>query len=167
VTCGGAGYGAYRLVPWLTSLETPVSVIMLTGALVDGDGRAVRICTEGMLARRTCLLASSVGAQALIRDDNVYELRSSRRDDLPGHPLDWRCLSPARGAALTKHGRGGPDACRFGEPIVAVDSIVLMPRSGSCRIGPAWPHALCWLSSELFQWQQSRTRCPRNPFAGL
>lgn len=77
-------------LPWLTSLETPVSVLQLTGALVSRDGRAVRIGAEGMLARRTGIIAAGLGAQALITDEDVQDLRTRRRDDLPGRPLAWQ-----------------------------------------------------------------------------
>ena len=77
-------------LPWLTSLETPVSVVQVTGALVNREGRAVRIGAEGMLARRTGLVASGVGLQALIRDEDIEALRTARRDDLPGAPLVWQ-----------------------------------------------------------------------------
>ena len=77
-------------LPWLTSLETPVSVVQLTGALVAPDGRAVRIGAEGLMARRTGLVASGFGLQALIRDEDVEALRSMRREDLPGSPLAWQ-----------------------------------------------------------------------------
>src|SRR5690606_5469951 len=77
-------------LPWLTSLETPVSVVQLTGALVNRQGRAVRIGAEGMLARRTGLVQSGFGLQALIRDEDVAALRSARRADLPGEPLVWQ-----------------------------------------------------------------------------
>ena len=84
----GTGYSVR--IPWLTSLETPVSVLQLTGALVGRDGRAIRIGAEGMLARRTPLLASALGAQALVSDEDVELLRTTRRDDLPGRPLVWQ-----------------------------------------------------------------------------
>ncbi len=77
-------------LPWLTSLETPVSVLQLTGALMDREGLAVRIGAEGMLARRTSLVMSGLGAQALITDDDVRQLRTLRREDLPGQPLVWQ-----------------------------------------------------------------------------
>ncbi len=77
-------------VPWLTSLETPVNVLQLTGALVDRDGKAVRIGAEGLLARRTRLLVSSIGGQELISDEDVQRLRTARREDLPGQPLVWQ-----------------------------------------------------------------------------
>jgi hypothetical protein len=77
-------------VPWLTSLETPVNVLQLTGALVERDGKAVRIGAEGLLARRTRLLVSSVGGQELISDEDVQRLRTARREDLPGQPLVWQ-----------------------------------------------------------------------------
>lgn len=76
--------------PWLTSLETPVTVLQLTGALIDRDGKAIRIGAEGVQAKRTRLLVSSVGGQELLSDDDVRQLRSARREDLPGAPLAWR-----------------------------------------------------------------------------
>jgi hypothetical protein len=77
-------------VPWLSALDQPVQVLQLTGALVDRDGRAVRIGAEGLMARSTPLLASSVGAQALISDESVDRLRTARRLDLAGQPLVWQ-----------------------------------------------------------------------------
>lgn len=77
-------------LPWLTSLETPVSVIQLTGVLVGRDGKAIRIGAEGLYARRTTLPVSSLGGQALITDEDVAKLISLRRDDLPGAPLTWQ-----------------------------------------------------------------------------
>ena len=76
-------------VPWLTSLETPVNVLQLTGALIDREGKAVRIGAEGLLARRTRLLVSSIGGQELISDEDVQRLRTARREELPGQPLVW------------------------------------------------------------------------------
>lgn len=91
---------AMRL-PWLTSLETPVPVLQLTGALVDLDGRAIRIGAEGLLARRTDLIRSSFGLQRTISDRDVEQLRTSRRDDLPGHPLVWEAALRQLVAGLT------------------------------------------------------------------
>ncbi len=76
-------------LPWLTSLETPVAVLQLTGALVGRDGRAIRIGVEGLLARRTGLRFSTFDAQELITDEDVERLRSVRREDLEGAPLVW------------------------------------------------------------------------------
>lgn len=77
-------------LPWLTSLETPVSVLQLTGGLFDREGKAVRIGAEGVLARRTPLIASAIGAQRLISDEDAAEARTVRRSDRPGQPLAWR-----------------------------------------------------------------------------
>jgi hypothetical protein len=77
-------------LPWLTSLETPVQVLLLTGAVVDRDGKALRIGAEGILARRTRLLVSAVGGQETLSDADVAEARTRRRDDLPGQPVAWR-----------------------------------------------------------------------------
>lgn len=84
----GTGYSVP--LPWLTSLDAPVSVLQLMGALMDRDGLAVRIGAEGMLARRTGLVMSGLGAQTLITDDDVQQLRTLRREDLPGRPLVWQ-----------------------------------------------------------------------------
>ncbi len=77
-------------VPWLTSLDDPVSVLQLTGAVIGADGRAVRIGAEGLLADPTNLLLSAVGAQDLITEEDVERLRTAVRDDLPGRPLVWQ-----------------------------------------------------------------------------
>lgn len=95
----GTGYTVS--FPWLTSLETPVQVVQLTGALVARDGRAVRIAAEGMLARRTDLLTSSIGGQYLITDQDIEQLRVQRRDDLPGQPLTWQVAMRNLVLALT------------------------------------------------------------------
>jgi hypothetical protein len=77
-------------LPWLTSLETPVTVLQLTGALMDAKGQAVRIGAEGIVAKRTPLLASAVGAQALLSEADVELVRTTRRDDVAGKPLAWQ-----------------------------------------------------------------------------
>ena len=77
-------------IPWLTSLETPVPVLQLTGARIGRDGQAQRIGAEGILARRTSLPISAIGGQALISDAEVEQARNARRDDLPGQPLVWQ-----------------------------------------------------------------------------
>jgi len=84
----GTGYTVK--LPWLTTLDTPVSVVQLTGAVVDTGGRAIRIGAEGLLARRTSFTASTFGAQALLSDTEVEQLRTARREDLPGQPLVWQ-----------------------------------------------------------------------------
>ena len=94
------GTGHSAKLPWLTSLEAPVQVLQLTGALVGADGRAVRIGAEGLLARRTGLVMSGFGAQALITDEDVERLRTLRRDDLPGRPLAWQVALRALVAQL-------------------------------------------------------------------
>lgn len=91
-----------RPLPWLTSLETPVSVLQLTGVLVSRDGRGVKVGAEGIAAQRTPLLASAVGAQRSITDDDVEGARSVRRDDLPDRPLAWREALSRLVSELTK-----------------------------------------------------------------
>ena len=84
------GTGHVVPLPWLTSLETPVSVLQLTGALIDREGRAVRIGAEGILAQRSPLAASAVGAQRMIVAADVDLARTLRHSEMPGQPLIWR-----------------------------------------------------------------------------
>jgi hypothetical protein len=84
------GTGHTVKLPWLTSLDAPVSVLQLTGVVADRDGKAVRIGAEGLLARRTGIVMSGLGAQRMISDADVEQLRTLRRDDLPGKPLVWQ-----------------------------------------------------------------------------
>jgi hypothetical protein len=95
------GTGYVQALPWLTSLETPVQVLQLTGALVDRQGQAVRIGAEGIAARRTRLLVSAVGGQELLGDADVASVRALRRDDLPGRPLAWRAALAQLVAGIT------------------------------------------------------------------
>lgn len=96
--------GTHRIdVPWLTALDRPVMVLQLTGALIGPDGKAARIAAEGLLARRTNLLIGSLGAQALITDEEVEKLANERREDLPGRPL---VLAAAVDALLRELGGG-------------------------------------------------------------
>jgi hypothetical protein len=88
------------------------AVATLTGALMDADGRAVRIGAEGMLARRTDIVMSGFGAQRLITDEDVSQLRTLRRDDLPGRPLVWQValrtlLGQLTGVAVAPSGSDG------------------------------------------------------------
>jgi hypothetical protein len=78
-----------------------VSVLQLTGALMGPDGLAIRIGAEGLLARRTSLLMSGLGAQALISDEDVEAIRTARREDLPGKPLVWQVAVRELVAELT------------------------------------------------------------------
>jgi hypothetical protein len=89
-------------VPWLTALDKPASVLQLTGALVDDQGRAVRIGAEGLFARRTGLLLAAIGGLTSVSDEDVERLRTARRDDLPGKPFVWQAALGALIAQLTR-----------------------------------------------------------------
>jgi hypothetical protein len=81
----------YRVgLPWMTSVETPVSVLQLTAALVDRSGKVVRIGAEGLIAQRTPLVASALGAQRLIAEADVGRAGTLRHVDRPGQPLVWQ-----------------------------------------------------------------------------
>jgi hypothetical protein len=88
-------------VPWLTALDRPVSVLQITGALLDGEGRVLRMGAEGLLARRTNLLVGALGAQRIIVDEDVAQVRTLRREDLPGAPLVWQAALRSMVAQLT------------------------------------------------------------------
>jgi hypothetical protein len=95
----GTGYSVS--VPWLTSLEKPVAVVQLTGALVGRDGRAVRIGAEGLMAKRSNIALSAMGGQMLVSDEDIERVRSLRREDLPGQPLVWQVALRTLVAQLT------------------------------------------------------------------
>jgi hypothetical protein len=95
------GTGYTKPLPWLTSLDDPVTVLQLTGALLGRDGRAIRIGAEGLVAHRTSFLLSALGAQRIISDGDVERVRSARREDLPGQPLVWQVALRRLVAGLT------------------------------------------------------------------
>ncbi|HSL69113.1 MAG TPA: hypothetical protein VK864_02670, partial [Longimicrobiales bacterium] len=95
------GTGYTMALPWLTSLDDPVTVLQLTGALIGRDGRALRIGAEGLIAHRTSFLLSALGAQRIISDEDVERVRSARREDLPGQPLVWQVALRRLVAGLT------------------------------------------------------------------
>jgi hypothetical protein len=67
------GTGHTVKLPWLTSIDTPVQVLQLTGALVQPDGRAVRIGAEGLVARRAGIVAGGAG----LHRDARFSFRAS------------------------------------------------------------------------------------------
>jgi len=77
-------------ISWATSLDKPIGVVQLTGALVGKDGLAIRIGAEGLIAKRTNLLVGAFGAEAMVTDEDIAKLRTLRREDLPGQPLVWQ-----------------------------------------------------------------------------
>jgi len=97
------GTGHTVSLPWLTSMDTPLQVLQLTGALVGPDGKAIRIGAEGLHARRTSLLVAGLGAQAILSDEDVATVRSARREDLPGQPLVWEAALRTLVDQLTGH----------------------------------------------------------------
>jgi hypothetical protein len=102
------GTGHTVSIPWLTSLETPVTVLQLTGALMGADGKAIRIGSEGFHARRTRLLVSAVGGQEVLTNDDVTAARTARRDDMPGAPLAWQVALRHLVARLADQGAVAP-----------------------------------------------------------
>ena len=77
-------------IPWLSSLEVPVSVVQLTGMLVDRTGKVRRSGAEGLLAVKTSSAASLMGIQKAVSDEDIARLRvGQRRTELPGAPLVW------------------------------------------------------------------------------
>lgn len=97
------GTGYTISLPWMTGLDTPVNVLQVTGALMDSTGEAVRIGAEGLVARRTGIIAGSFGTQRVVTNEDVEQLRSARRTDLPGQPLVWQVALRNLLAELTGH----------------------------------------------------------------
>jgi hypothetical protein len=89
----GTGYS--QELPWLTSLDDPIWVIELTGAMLDSTGHAVRIGAEGLFAKRTRFALSAIGGTESIREEDIAQLRTLRREDLPSKPLVWRAALEA------------------------------------------------------------------------
>jgi hypothetical protein len=84
------GTGHTKDVPWLTATDRPASVLQVTGAIVASDGTVRRIAAEGLLVRPTNIVVAGFGAQRLISDEDIRELRAARRTDLDGAPLTWQ-----------------------------------------------------------------------------
>ena len=72
-------------LPWLTPIEH-VTVLQLTGARFDSDGRPVRIGVEGLVAG----IPRHLENVEIISDENIRALHTKRRTDLPGEPLVWK-----------------------------------------------------------------------------
>lgn len=96
------GTGHETDLPWLTSLETSLYVVQLTGALMRQDGQAIRIGAEGIMAKRSRFAVSVIEAQEIWLDEDVAELRTLRRQDLPGQPLAWKEAMRQLVASLTR-----------------------------------------------------------------
>jgi hypothetical protein len=62
---------------------------------------AVRIGAEGLMAKRTNIVLSALGAQAVISDEDVEQIRNARRTDLSGSPLVWKVALKNLVAQLT------------------------------------------------------------------
>lgn len=83
----------YRVpVKWLTSLDDPVEVLHVTGALVDKNGKICRVGAEGILAAKTASFFESViSLRNTLDDESIQKLTSDiRREDLPDKPLNYR-----------------------------------------------------------------------------
>jgi len=73
-------------VPWLTSLDDPVQVLMLTGAVSDRNGKVLRVGAEGILARRTGMTASVIGVQEVLTEKDLASLMEAGAGQDPA----WR-----------------------------------------------------------------------------
>jgi hypothetical protein len=119
------GSGRNMSLPWLTSLDDPVQVLQLTGALVLPDGKIARVGAEGLIARRTGMTASAFGAQEVLTEADLSALTDSSTEIPCGAPRSdrWsRGCSPHRNdakappcAAPLAHTRGVSLAPGIGE----------------------------------------------------
>jgi hypothetical protein len=83
------GTDHHQELRWYTDTEAPVQVLQLTGALLDAEGRALRIGAEGLTAATSGLVMTLLAVQRTIGERDVEWLRTAHRDDLPGQPLVW------------------------------------------------------------------------------
>ncbi len=86
------GTGHRIPVKWLTSLDDPIEVLYLTGALIDRDGKILRVGAEGILsAKPASFFESIIGLRNALSNDTIQKvLTEVRREDLPGKPLNYQ-----------------------------------------------------------------------------
>ena len=86
------GIGHSIPVKWLTSLDDPVEVIHIMGALMDKTGKIYRAGAEGIVAAKTAsFFESIIGLRNTLTDDAVSAITTDlRREDLPGKPLNYK-----------------------------------------------------------------------------
>ncbi|NOZ61268.1 MAG: hypothetical protein GXO74_06270 [Calditrichaeota bacterium] len=78
-------------LPWLTSLDDPIPVIQLTGALINSEGKIVRVGAEGICFKRGSFVQSLIGLGKIYSNDDIQKVvHGYRREDLPGKPLAWQ-----------------------------------------------------------------------------
>ncbi|HHS12480.1 MAG TPA: hypothetical protein ENN03_01795 [bacterium] len=100
------GTGHSIPVPWLTSLDTPVEVLQVSGALISPEGKILRSGAEGIIAKRTGFLASVFDLRSKISQSDIQTLiNETVREDLPGSPPAWEAALNNLLAQLT----GRPD----------------------------------------------------------
>lgn len=96
----GTGYDVE--LPWLSSVDKPVTVVQLVGTIVNREGKVVRSGAEGLFAARPRALVTVLGAQEAVSDRQLVEiLAGTRRDDLPGTPPVWEVALRTLVAELT------------------------------------------------------------------
>jgi hypothetical protein len=78
------GTDRHQELPWLTALDRPVQVLHVTAVAFGADGRSVRIGEEGLVARRTPIVLSGFGVDALVREEEVAALLEEA-----GGPSGW------------------------------------------------------------------------------
>jgi hypothetical protein len=86
------GTGHQIPVKWLTSLDDPVEVLHLTGALLDRNGKILRVGAEGILsAEPASFFESIIGLRNTLSTETIQKvLTEERRDDLPDKPLNYQ-----------------------------------------------------------------------------
>lgn len=95
----GTGYS--QELPWLTALDRPVWTVELTGAVMDSTGHVIRAGGEGLFAKRTRFAIGAIGGEEMVTDEDIAQLRSLRRSDLPGAPLVWQAALDTLVSQLT------------------------------------------------------------------
>ena len=86
------GAGRQMPVQWVTSLDDPVQVLQLTGAIVQPSGKFLRVGAEGLLARRTGMAASTLGAQEVLTEADLAAVGKPADDGTPVWRVALRAL---------------------------------------------------------------------------
>ena len=73
----GTGYDAE--LPWLSSVDKPVTVVQLVGTIVDREGKPVRSGAEGLFASKPGGITFLLGGQQAVSDTQLAELLAATR----------------------------------------------------------------------------------------
>lgn len=85
----GTGYEQH--IKFLSAEDKPVSVLLVSGLLLDREGKTRRAGAEGIISEDTPFWAQVFDIKKSVGNDDVERLlNETRREDIPGRPLAWK-----------------------------------------------------------------------------